>query len=324
MSVEYKDYYKVLGVAKNATKEEIAKAYKKLARKYHPDLNKDDKKAEDRFKEVNEANEVLKDPEKRKMYDHLGPNWQNGQNFQRPPGFEHMNFSRGGAPGGGFGGGGFSDFFETLFGGGGFGGQGAQFGGFGGQGGQFGGQGGGFSQAPRRGNDVEASLTLTLEEAYSGGKKSVSLQGPAGRRSLEVAVPAGVKPGARIRLTGQGEEGRGGGNGDLYLKVQIAPHQNFSLDDADVIYDLLLAPWEAVLGAKVRVPTLTGAIDLNIAPGTGSGKKLRIRGKGLGSGQTKGDQLVRIGIAVPDTLSPEEQELWAKLQEISQFTPRGD
>ncbi len=320
MSVAYKDYYKILGVSKDASKEEIAKAYKKLARKYHPDLNKDDKKAEDRFKEVNEANEVLKDPEKRRLYDQLGPNWKDGQNFQRPSGFENMryNFS-GGGPGAGGGLGGFSDFFETLFGGG-FGGRSTGF-----EGNPFGQAGSfnGFSQGPRRGNDVEASITLTLEEAYNGGKKPVTLQGSSGQRSLEVNIPAGVKPGARIRLTGQGEEGRSGPNGDLYLRIQIAPHPEFSLDDVDVIYDLTLAPWEAALGTKIRVPTLTGAVELNISPGTSSGKKLRIRGKGLGAGQAKGDQFVRIGIAVPDSLSPEERELWTKLQEISTFKPRG-
>ncbi len=321
MSVSYKDYYKILGVSRDASKEDIAKAYKKLARKYHPDLNKDDKKAEERFKEVNEANEVLKDPEKRKLYDQLGPNWKDGQNFQRPPGFENMNFGFSGAPGGSAGGfGGFSDFFETLFGGG-FAGQGAQFSGsFGGRDSRF----AGFNQGPRRGSDVEATLTLTLEEAFNGGKKSVALQMPSGRRSLEVNIPAGVKPGARIRLSGQGEEGRGGGNGDLYLRVQVAPHHDFSLDDADVIYDLNLAPWEAALGAKVRVPTLSGAVELNISPGTSSGKKLRLRGKGLGAGQAKGDQFVRIGIAVPDSLSPEEQELWTKLRDASRFKPRGE
>ncbi len=312
MSVAYKDYYKVLGVAKDATKEEIAKAYKKLARKYHPDLNKDDKKAEERFKEVNEANEVLKDPEKRRMYDQLGPNWKDGQNFQRPQDFGNTRFTFSGGAGGGF-----SDFFETLFGGGFGGGRSANF-----EGNPFGAQGG-FSQAPRRGQDVEASLTLTLEEAYNGGKKSVSLQGASGRRSLEVNIPAGVKPGARIRLSGQGEEGRGGPNGDLYLRVQIAPHPQFILDDADILYDLILTPWEAALGTKARIPTLTGAVDLSLAPGTSSGKKLRIRGKGLGAGQAKGDQFVRIGIAVPDSLSPEERELWVKLQEISTFKPRG-
>lgn len=279
MSVEYKDYYKILGVNKSASQDEISKAYKKLARKHHPDLNQGDKKAEERFKEVNEAHEVLKDPEKRKMYDQLGPNWQHGQNFQRPPGFENMHFSFGGS-GADFSGSGFSDFFETLFGGGGRGFGNAGFGGassFGGSSASgFGDAGfGGFSAQSRKGRDVEAGLTLTLEEAYHGGKKPITLSGAPGNapRSLEVNIPAGVKNGARIRLAGQGDPGLGGQAGDLYLKVAIQPHHDFSLDDADVIYDLHLAPWDAVLGRKVTVPTLSGKVELNIAPGTGSGKK---------------------------------------------------
>ena len=303
MSVEYKDYYKILGVSKNASADEIGKAYKKLARKHHPDLNQNDKKAEDRFKEVNEAHEVLKDPEKRKMYDHLGPNWQNGQNFQRPPGFENMRFDFGGQ-----GGGGFSDFFETLFGGGrGFGG--ASF------------EGGGFSRQPRKGQDVEANLSLTLEEAFHGGKKALTLSGAAGTppRSFEVNIPAGVKNGARIRLTGQGDPGMGGGPaGDMYLKVAIQPHSDFILDDADITYDLHLAPWDAALGCKATVPTLSGKVELSIAPGTGSGKKLRLRDKGLGSGPNKGDQFVRIAIDIAEPATDETKSLWEKLRDLSE------
>lgn len=322
MAVEYKDYYKILGVSKNATADEIGKAYKKLARKYHPDLNQNDKKAEERFKEVNEAHEVLKDPEKRKMYDHLGPNWQNGQNFQRPPGFENMRFDFGGPGGGGFNASGFSDFFETLFGGGrGFsGGQtfggGQRFGGSPFEGGGF----GGFSRQPSKGQDVEASLSLTLEEAFQGGKKALTLSGAPGNppRSFEVNIPAGVKNGARIRLTGQGDAGMGGGPaGDMYLKVAIQPHPDFILDDADVIYDLHLAPWDAALGCKSTVPTLSGKVELSIAPGTGSGKKLRLRGKGLGSGKNKGDQLVRIVIDITEPATPEAKDLWEKLRDLS-------
>ena len=316
MSVEYKDYYKLLGVTKAASQEEINKAYKKVARKHHPDLNQGDKKSEERFKEVNEAYEVLKDPEKRRMYDQLGPNWQHGQNFQRPPGFENFNF--GGPGGGNFGGSGFSDFFETIFGGS---RGGANFGG-----GQFGGsQFGGFSQQPRKGRDVEANLTLTLEEAFLGGKKSLTLSGGSGQgsRSFEVNIPAGIKNGARIRLSGQGDPGQGGPAGDMYLKIAIAPHSQFTLDDIDVLYELPLAPWEAALGCKVHVPTLSGTVDLSIAPGTSSGKKLRLRGRGLGSGKNKGDQLVRITIAIPEAITPEAKDLWEKLAEVSAFNPRG-
>ena len=326
MSVEYKDYYKILGVSKTASADEIGKAYKKLARKYHPDLNQSDKKAEERFKEVNEAHEVLKDPEKRKMYDHLGPNWQNGQNFQRPPGFENVRFDFG-EGGGGFNASGFSDFFETLFGGGQrFGGQ--SFGGgqrFGGQsfgGGQpfEGGGFGGFSRQPRKGQDVEASLALTLEEACHGGKKALTLSGAPGTppRSFEVNIPAGVKNGARIRLSGQGDPGMSGGPaGDMYLKVTIQPHPDFILDDADVMYDLHLAPWDAALGCKSTVPTLSGKVELSIAPGASSGKKLRLRGKGLGSGKNKGDQLVRIVIDIAEPATDEAKALWEKLRDLS-------
>lgn len=329
MSVEYKDYYKILGVSKTASQDEISRAYKKLARKHHPDLNQGNKESEEKFKEINEANEVLKDPEKRKMYDQLGPNWQHGQNFQRPPGFENMNFSYGGpggASGGGFGGSGFSDFFETLFGGG-FGG-GARFSSGGGGFGGFGGDDpfAGFSRQPSKGRDVEAALALSLEEAFNGGKKTITLQGMGqSARSFEVNIPAGVKNGARIRLSGQGDPSSSGGKaGDMYLKISILPHRQFTLDDDDVVYDLKLAPWEAALGTKAVVPTLSGSVELNIKPGTSSGKKLRLRGKGLGSGNQKGDLLVRVGIAVPEADSPEVKELWEKLARATGFTPRAE
>lgn len=316
MSVEYKDYYKILGIDKTTSTSEISKAYKKLAKKYHPDLNQGDKKAEEKFKEVNEAHEVLKDPEKRKMYDQLGPNWQHGQNFQRPPGFENMHFTFGS----GGEAGGFSDFFETLFGGSRRGDFSSSFGGS-----PFGASfdAGGFreyAQRPRKGRDVEANLSLTLAEAYHGGKKNISLSGGAGYppRSLEVDIPAGVKNGARIRLAGQGDAGTSGAaSGDLFLKVSIKPNPDFVLDDADILYDLHLPPWDAVLGCKVRVPTLAGNVELTIAPGTGSGKKLRLRGKGLGSGKNKGDQLVRVIVDAPEATEPEVRALWEELQKTA-------
>ena len=323
MSVKYKDYYKILGLAKNASQEDITKAYKKMARKHHPDLNQGDKKSEERFKELNEAHEVLKDPEKRKMYDQLGPNWQHGQSFQRPPGFENMRFDFGGS-GANFGSSGFSEFFETLFGRGGGGFSGASFsgGGFGGTsfaGAPFGGACG-FTQQPRKGRDVEANLSLTLEEAFHGGKKVLTVSGASGSapRSLEVAIPEGVKNGARIRLSKQGDPGMNGGPaGDLYLKVTLCAHPHFHLDDTDIIYDLHLSPWDAALGATATVPTLSGKVELTIAPGTSSGKKLRLRGKGLGSGKNKGDHLVRIAIDVTEPEAPEIKQLWEKLRELS-------
>ncbi len=316
MAVEYKDYYKLLGVSRGASKDEIGKAFKKLARKYHPDMNQGDKTAESKFKDINEAYEVLKDDEKRRLYDQLGPNWQDGQRFN------HQDFGqtygRGFGQGGfsqNFNGSSFSDFFETLFGGGGMRGGGASFGP-----GPF----ASFSRQPRKGRDVEASVQLTLEDAYHGGGKSISLQTPSGVRTLEVKIPAGVKSGARIRLAGQGEPGQGQGAqpGDLYLAVTLLPHPLFSLDDNDVIYELPIAPWEAVLGAKVRVPTLDGEVDLTVPPGSGSQRKFRLRGRGLGSGTSKGDQFVRLAVAVPASLTPEEKELWKKLQDISSFSPR--
>ncbi len=318
MPVEYKDYYKTLGVTKTASKEEISKAFKKLARKCHPDLNPNKPEAEAKFKEINEAYEVLKDEEKRKLYDTLGPNWQQGQNFQPPPGFENVRFNFGGQGGEADG---FSDFFETLFGGAGGGGHFSQ-GGFGGRG----------VRRPRRGSDVEAALELNLEEAYQGGHKSITLQEqtltPDGRptlstKTLSVDIPAGIKDGQKIRLSGQGNPGSMGGTaGDLYLKVGLASHPLYKIKDDTVILDLPLTPWEAALGATVTVPTLDGQIEMRIPPGSGSGKKLRVRGRGLGCGAKKGDQIVRLMVQVPAEMSPEEKELFQKLADTSTFRPR--
>lgn len=332
MSVEYKDYYKLLGVTKTATQEEISKAFKKQARKLHPDLNPNNPEAEKKFKECNEAYEVLKDPEKRKLYDSLGPNWKDGQNFQRPPGFDNAHFNFGGAGGGQqFDAGAFSDFFETIFGGGGgahFGGSGNPFQGAGG----FGGHSGGFSRGPSRGSDATAVLELTLEEAFRGGAKNISLQEQTiapdgsprlGTKTLSVNIPAGVREGGKIRLSGQGNPGRAGGKaGDLYLKVKILPHALFKLEENNVILDLPLAPWEAALGAKVRVPTLDGAVEMTIPAGSSSGRKLRLPGKGLGGRGQRGDQLVRLMVQVPPTVTDAQKELWEKLAAASEFNPR--
>ncbi|WP_029894171.1 DnaJ C-terminal domain-containing protein [Desulfohalovibrio reitneri] len=336
MSVKYKDYYEILDVSRSASQEEISKAYKKLARKYHPDLNPDDPEAENKFKEVGEAYEVLKDPEKRKLYDSLGPNWQQGQDFQPPPGYERHFGGAGGPGGAGFEG--FSDFFEFIFGGGG--------GGFAGGGGR--GQAGGFEDMfgragftggtgfggprQRRGSDAEATLGLTLEEAYRGGSKTISMQeqavGPDGRprnqtKTLNVNIPPGIKSGQRIRLAGQGNPGMGGGKaGDLYLKVNIRPHSRFKVEENNIVVDLPLTPWEAALGAQVKVPTLDGRVEMKIPAGSSSGQKLRLRGKGLGSGVNKGDMFVRLLIKLPRELTDEQRELWEKLAETSDFNPR--
>jgi curved DNA-binding protein len=331
MSVSFKDYYQLLDVSKTASRDELSKAFKKMARKYHPDLNPDNADAEKKFKELNEAYEVLKDPEKRKLYDSLGPNWQHGQNFQPPPGFDSSRFrsySSGGPSGGpqfegGFGG--FSDFFETIFGGQ-FRGEQSY------QGDPFG--SGGFGSRQTKGRDVEVGMELPLEDAFSGGARAISFQeqviGPDGMprmetKSLQVNIPAGIKNGSRIRLAGQGSPGmRGGPNGDLYLKIKIAPHPKFKLEGNSIVHDLLLAPWEAALGTKARVPTLSGAVEMNIPAGTGSGKKLRLRGKGLGKGDQQGDQLIRVMIAVPEKPSDQERELWEQLAQTSTFQPRHD
>lgn len=339
MSVTYKDYYQTLGVSRDASQEEISKAFKKLARKYHPDLNPNDNEAEQKFKEVNEAYEVLKDPEKRKRYDHLGADWEHGQNFEPPPGYENVRFTfGGGGPGGGahFGGGGFSDFFETIFGdlfggrGGGFQQSQAGFHGDPFSQGRFTGHGGGFSS---RGEDARTTLELSLEEAYRGGKKTLSLQeqvpGPDGRpqsrnKTLDVNIPAGVVNGSKIRLSGQGSPGGGGGpSGDLYLEVKLLPHPQFQVEDKNITVDVPLAPWEAALGTKVSVPTLDGHVEMTIPEGTSSGRKFRLRGKGLGRGSKKGDLFVRVMIKMPKTVSDEEKKLWEQLSNMSSFDPRG-
>lgn len=338
MSVEYKDYYQILGVDRNASQEEISKAFKKLARQYHPDLNTDNPEAEKKFKEINEAYAVLKDTEKRKQYDQFGADFEHGQDFD-PRNFQNMHFNFGGTGSGGaegFGGSGYSDFFDLLFGN--LFGQGGAQGGrrrtysttfgsdpFGGGFGSDMGRGSGFSG---KGEDSEATLELTLEEAARGGKKSIALQeqGPGGgmqSKNLDVNIPPGVTEGSKIRLSGQGSPGMGGQRGDLYLRVKLKPHHLFRVENRNVELDLPLAPWEAALGTTVQVPTLEGTtVDLKIPQGTNSGKKLRLKGKGLGRGKNKGDQLVRTVIKVPQKPSEKEKELWEQLAQQSDFQPR--
>ena len=318
MAPEYKDYYKTLGVTRSASKDEISKAYKKLAKKYHPDLNPGDKSAEEKFKDITEAYEVLKDDEKRKLYDQLGPDWQNASQFG--------GFGRGGAQGNPFGNGtrftfngqrmdgrGFSDFFETLFGGGRF------------EGAQFGGQDpfGGFAgNQPQRGRDIEAEIEIPLEAAVKGGERQISLQESSGQvRTLKVNIPAGIKEGARLRLGGQGHPGgRGVPNGDLFLKVRFARHPLFAVEGNDLVYEARVMPWIAALGGRIRVPTLDGEVEIGIPAGSSSGRKLRLRGKGLGTAAGRGDLLVRIGIDSPQRLSDRERQLW---QELASLNDRG-
>jgi len=326
MAVKFRDYYEVLGVPRTATQEEIQRSYRKLARKYHPDVNKA-KDAEDKFKEINEAYEVLKDPEKRQKYDQLGPNWKAGQEFRPPPGWDvHFDFGPGGAGQSEFqwgGTGGFSDFFEALFGGQRFGDAYRASGGRPGQGPVW-------AQA---GSDQEAILKISLEKAFRGVTESITLQmqsvTPEGQLSVqeknyEVKIPAGILSGKKIRLTGQGGPGAGGGpRGDLYLKVEIDPHPVYRVNGRDLTMDLPVAPWEAVLGAEVRLMTLSGEITLKVPPATQSGQKLRLRGKGMPNPKgDPGDLYALVSIVVPKELSGQERELFEKLQEVSTFRPR--
>lgn len=327
MAVKYRDYYEILGVKRSAAQDEIQRAYRKLARKYHPDVNKA-ANAEDKFKELNEAYEVLKDPEKRKMYDQLGSDWRSGQEFRPPPGWQPGGFGRGGGRQEEFhfgGEEGFSDFFESIFGGmGGFrqarGGAGR--GGFG--------RGAALRQA---GADHETSIRISLEEAFHGGSKPIILQsrsvGPDGQlevteKRYDVKIPPGILPNQKIRLSGQGAEGTGGGpRGHLYMKVEIEPHPVFTLNGRDITMDLPLSPWEAVLGAEVRVAAISGSIDLKIPPGTQGGQKLRLRGKGMPNAKgAAGDLYVTIVVKVPMHPSKKELELFEELKKTSDFDPR--
>ena len=295
-------------MARGASEEEIARAFKKQARKYHPDLNPNNKQAEEKFKEVNEAYEVLKDPEKRRLYDQLGPNWKQGQAFHGEPGFEGAHFTFNGKS---FDGSGFSDFFETLFGG-----QGGGSRPFGPD--PF----GGFYSRPRRGRDIESELTLSLEEVVRGGKRTVTVRTPQGPKSLEVNLPSGIAEGKKLRLTGQGEPQVGGTPGDLFLQIRYRPHERFRVQGKDLICDLPLTPWEAVLGTRADVATLEGSVELSIPAGTSSGRKFRLRGKGLGSPSDRGDILVQAMIRVPSAISDEEKALWQQLATVSAFRAR--
>jgi curved DNA-binding protein len=328
MALKFKDYYETLGVARGASADEIKKAFRKLARQYHPDVAKDKKVAEEKFKEINEAYEVLGDPDKRKKYDELGPNWEHaqaagpGQAYQG--GGTYRRYYGAGAEQGPdfeFSGTGFSDFFESFFGGGGRGRPRYARGGPSGQ---------GFENFAYEGQDVEADLMVTLEEALHGAVRKVTLRRPATEsepertNTYQVRIPAGVREGQRIRLAGQGNPGHGGGSaGDLYLNVRLARHPDFRVQDADLYYDLDLAPWEAALGAQIKIPTLDGTTSLRVPPGTGSGALLRLRGLGLPTGnQERGNLYATVRIQVPETLSSEERALWEKLAQTSSFKPR--
>lgn len=334
MAVTFKDYYETLGVKRSASSDEIKRAFRKLAQKYHPDRNKAPD-ANQKFAEINEAYEVLGDPEKRKKYDQLGANWKAGQEFRPPPGhgggdgnpFEGFHFEFRG-PGGshrsgtrGFefrsgSGAAFSDFFEMLFG------EAARQHrgrgpGAGTGGGAFedlftGGSNGPTVEAPEQ----EVEIRVSLDEAYHGGIRRMELQQPNGqRKTIEVKVPPGTTDGSRIRLRGEG----------LIIRFSVAPDARFSLEGDDLITEVRITPWEAALGAKVDVPTMSGAATVTIPPGTSSGAKLRLRGKGMPArkaGDEPGDLLVRVMIAVPRTLTEAERRLFRQLQQESTFNPR--
>jgi curved DNA-binding protein len=319
--MRFKDYYEVMGVPRGASQDEIKRAYRKLARKFHPDVSKE-ANAEDKFKELQEAYEVLKDPEKRAAYDQLGADHRQGQEFRPPPdwgkGFE---FSRGRPRGGGAeAGGDFSDFFSELFGARSPYGEAHMGAGRGGR---------DFAAA---GQDHVARVEIDLEDAYRGGTRTIELRSPeltpdghvvVKPRTLRVAIPAGVTEGQQIRLGGQGSPGVGGGpHGDLYLEVDIRPHPLFQVDGRDVTIVLPVAPWEAALGETVSVPTLGGAVDMKLPAGARAGQKLRLRGRGL-PGPSPGDQYVTLRIVLPPD-SPRARALFEQMKNELPFDPRAD
>jgi curved DNA-binding protein len=311
MAVHYKDYYESLGVPRTASPEEIKKSFRKLAREFHPDVAKDKKKAEERFKEINEAYEVLSDPDKRKKYDELGEHWKSGAEFRPPPGFGGGQNFRGGRAGSQefhFGGTGFSDFFEQLFG------ARMREGGFR--------QRGGFApeETAERGADIEGDLMVTLEEAARGSVRTVNVSHGDRRESHQVKIPPGITEGQKLRVSGRGESGSGGGeSGDLYLRVRFAKHPEFDVEGHNLVCELELAPWEAALGAEIAVPTLDGRVNIKIPAGTASGQKLRVRGRGLGK---DGDLFVLTRIVVPRKLTEAQKKLWEQLARESKFNPR--
>ena len=308
MSAAFKDYYQTLGIPRDASTADVKKAFRKLARVHHPDVAKDKKSAEEKFKAINEANEVLSDPAKRKKYDQLGANWQNPQADRRSSGGQEFNF----------GGTGFSDFFEQYF-------SGASRQGSSNSGGPT------ASRRPRRGADIEGDILATLEEVMQGAVRPISLQtthsatGKVETHSFQVRIPAGVTDGKRIRVTGQGESGSGGAEaGDLYLRVRHAAHPDFHTEGHDLYHELDLAPWEAVLGTELSVPTLDGPIKLRIAAGSENGHQLRVRGRGLPKGKTgeRGDYFAILTVHLPTSIDAAEREAWEKLRASSSFNPR--
>lgn len=316
MPVQFRDYYETLGVTKTATADDIRKAFRKLARQWHPDVAKDKKNAEEKFKQINEAYEILSDTAKRAKYDQLGAGWQQYEQGGGPrPGPKR------GRPGAGgvefdFGGTGYSDFFEQFFGGRSGAGRGAPGKGFD----FFGGEPG-----AERGADVEADISVTLEEALKGSRRAISFRrrdagGKSKTETYEVKIPAAVHEGQRIRLRSRGEAGQAGGeSGDLYLRVRLAPHPDFRVEaGGDLYYDLTLAPWQAVLGCETTVPTLEGPVKLKVAAGSQVGKRFRLRGRGLpADGGKRTDLYAQLNVTLPETLTEDQRALWEQLSQVS-------
>ena len=315
--MEYKDYYRILGVERDATQDDIKKAYRRLARKYHPDVSKEPQ-AEQHFTEANEAYEVLKDPEKRAAYDQLGQQWRSGEEFRPPPGWQQGFEFRSGFERSS----GFSDFFESLFG-------------------NLGARPGTEWHSSTRtsrnrpaaasGEDHQAQIEISLEDAYHGATRNISLQSPqvtaeghvkTRERSLNVQIPKGVMAGQRIRLAGQGAPSPwGGAGGDLYLEVAFKPHPLFSVDGRTVTLELPITPWEAALGCTVTVPTLGGKVDLRIPPNSQGGQKLRLKGRGL-PGNPSGDQLVTLKLVTPRADSAAAKQFYQRMAEELPMNPR--
>lgn len=321
-AVSYKDYYEILGVERGASQDAIQKAFRSIARKNHPDVNKDPK-AEDIFKQANEAHEVLHDPEKRRLYDQYGPAWKAiSEGRQPPPGTERVRHDFGGMPGG-FGGVDPNDLgsiFEQFF-------SGGMAGGMPGMGGipGMGGMGGRPRRPrPRAGADAEGKLELGVAEAFKGGSRDLSITGSDGTTRVSLKVPAGVRQGQKIRLPGKGGEGAlGGPSGDLYLTVDIVPDERFTLEDDDVIADLAVSPWEAALGATVSVTTLDGDIRLKVPAGSSAGRRIRLKDRGYPKADgTRSDLYVEIRIVIPTELTDEEKKLFEELAKTSKFDPR--
>jgi curved DNA-binding protein len=322
MAVEFRDYYQILGVTKTATHDEIHKAFRKLARQHHPDVAKDKKEGEKKFKEINEAYEVLHDPEKRKKYDNLGPNWEQAAHSGRPGstagpgGYGGFRTYQGSAEDFDFGGSGFSDFFEAVFG--------STDGGFSGRG-EMPGRG----PRSRQGRDVQADIGISLEDALKGTTRQITVrssegEGQSGAKTYQVKIPAGVREGQLIRMAGQGEGGQGRGEaGHLYLRVRLDRHPLFDVDGSDLYYELPLAPWEAVLGTEVKIPTLEQRVSIKITPGTASGKNLRLRGQGLRKPDgSRGDLYAVVSVEIPEKINAAEKAAWEQLAKASSFNPR--